>query len=340
MKKYRLFILCTTICFLIAAAGIFVYTNYIKSYTIPDDFENNIKNVTSNAKIIDINQNHNQALDAANYAAARNINIPQILINFDTHSDIHLNLDITQNGALISDWINVYFSENQNAIELYWVMPREEALNVPLRLFFASGDSDYLDEPFALYGNSLKKINPFKFLKTPLTKHAYTQEFLLDTTNGYMMEAAPEDVYKKLKINLSLKNPKLKNIKITTCTEDTLPDFKGKDVFLSIDADYVSNSGFDTTGDFINNKNSQQIDKILYQMIKTLNDKNINPSIINLTLSPQYLPVEDYPQLENFYNKILEISKKPDALQNYKYTIDAQTLEDYEKFKTKFLPSI
>lgn len=323
-----LFVIILGICSVIA----YCRWSYIPDYN-PEEFVPNIKQVTANAKIIDANLNHNQAIDVINFAKSQGLKTPPILINFDTHSDIYLNLNTTYLGAEISDWINEYLAQNPEVKEVYWVMPREEAKNPYLQFEFGTNDRRYIRYNTALYGVSLKNSTPLKFLKTPLTKKLYKQEFLLNPESGKMNEAVNEKYYKKAKINFNLKNPKLRKITVITCTEDTLPDFKGKNVFLSLDADYFSNSGFDTTGNFINNKNQKQIAYSIFSMMKTLKEKNVRPEIINLTLSPEYVPVEDHRNIIDFYNKIFDITKQPDAINDYQYSIDKGTTEEYKFFR-------
>jgi len=279
-------------------------------------FEQNIKDVTANTKIIDANQDHNQALDVAEFAQSQGIEPPKIIINFDTHSDITLNDNIIPpQKARIDNWLDEYIAKFPQVEHLYWVMPREEDSNLYLRMFF--GENKIKDLPYIamFYGNSIKNDMRLHFLFNPLRKKSYTQEFLINPKTGNLNEYVPDPP----PINSYLFDPKIKykKIKITTCTEDTLPDFKGKEVFLSIDADYISNSGFDTYGKFTNDKTPPQIDQALYSMIKTLKDKNIRPSVIDLTLSPQYLPQDDHQQLIEFFKTMLKISGKKDALQKY-----------------------
>ena len=54
----------------------------------------NIKTISQNVKLIDGNNNHNQALDVIYLAKRKGIKIPETIINFDTHSDIFLNMEI------------------------------------------------------------------------------------------------------------------------------------------------------------------------------------------------------------------------------------------------------
>ncbi len=306
---------------LVLSLGVTVYLLKPKEVQFNNlEFEQNIKEFTKNSKIIDANFDHNQALDVADFAISKGIKIPKILINFDTHSDITLNEDVVPLGADVDNWINEYLAIYPEADEVYWVIPKEEDDRIDLRMFFGENKSRDLPYNTMFYGNSIKEDMRMKFLFTPLSKKSYTQEVLVDPKTGKLNEFA-----QNLSITKVLFNPeiKYKKVKITTCTEETLPDFDGKEVFLSIDADYISNSGFDTPGKFINDKNYKQIEQALFKMVKTIKDKNIRPQVINLTLSPQYLPEDDHNQLIDFYNKIFRISGKQDAVSTYsrKYKI-------------------
>lgn len=335
MSKKHLYIVLATILLLIFVLWIIkiAESNYIPEYN-PNELNQNIKDITSDAKIIDANLNHNQALDVAEFAKNNNIEVPSVLINFDTHSDIYLNINSATVGIRISNWINELLVKNPQITEIYWVMPKEEAQHIGLRILFALSDKLVFPifGPTALYGNSLQNISLLKFIMTPLTKEAYTQTFLINPF-GKMNEYADNKTYKRAKINFDNQNPNLRKIKIITCTENTLPDFQGKKVFLSIDADYLSNSGFDTIINYKNTKNQKQLNYAIFSMVKTIKEKNIKPEIINLTLSPQYLPEDKHKYVIDFYNKIFEISKQKDALQNYKNQIDEDTLQEYKIFR-------
>jgi hypothetical protein len=97
-------------------------------------------------------------------------------------------------------------------------------------------------------------------------------------------------------------------IKVHFCTEDTLPDFKDRDVMLSIDGDYLSNSGDDTYGNQANNRDTQSIREAGSALLQTLNDKNIRPAITDLTMSIGYTPIEDVLEIERFFDFIVEKS--------------------------------
>lgn len=287
----------------------------------------NIKTISQNVKLIDGNNNHNQALDVIYLAKRKGIKIPETIINFDTHSDIFLNMEINASyGAHIYDWINEYFAKNPEVKELYWVMPEKEVKNKLLSEIFVEKDME--NEFGILYGNSLKSpqsINP-DVDKTPLTQY-----FLINTKNSIMKEFIPEHDEKLL----TAKNSPYRKVKVITCTKKTLPDFKDKQVFLSIDFDYISNSGFDTIEDFKNNRTALGIKIEINKMLKTIVRKNICPQIISLTLSPYYVPKEDEMIVYNFIQKFIKQSGHPDELQEYIHEARVRRVQNgEEKYKS------
>lgn len=315
MKKYLIIIL-----IIILTIGIVGITNYkinnSKQFDMPEDFEPLIGEITKNTKLIDINEDHNQALDVSEYAVKNGIEIPKILINFDTHSDVYLNVPTLKfKSARVENWINEYLAKNPNVEELYWVMPDDEAHNLSLQTLFAENDFLAIKNSTPLYGNSLNTdIRWLHFVFTPLDKKPYTQEFLIDSKTGLINEISriPEVNEKTFSPDI-----KYKKIKITTCTQKTLPNFDGKQVFLSIDADYTSNSGFDTVENFKIVKNENEISKTFYDIFNTIKSKNIQASIISLSLSPQYLPRKHHKFVYELFEKIIKSSGKKDEINTY-----------------------
>ena len=278
------------------------------------DLDLHITNIVENTKVIDKNIDHNQALDVIEYAQKQRIKPPSILINFDTHSDMYLNQKISPTeGAKIEDWINEYIAKNDNVDTVYWVMPKEEALDFKLRFIFGFNDEAALLSGTPLYGNTLKLFMP-RFLFIPLNLKAYKQNALIDPKTAILNEYVKNYKYNKILFD---KNTKYRKVTIINCTENTLPDFKDKDVFLSIDADYLSNLGFDTTEDFQIQKTSQEVYETFHSMMNTLDKKHVRPSVISMTLSPQYLPAQHHEQVQDLFEQVLNIAKKPDALSSY-----------------------
>lgn len=276
-----------------------------------------IKMISSNLKIIDGNIDHNQVLDVAEYTQNNNIKLPEIIINIDTHSDLYVFSNLDFKNTDIYNWINEYIVKYPQVKEVYWVMPREEVLDLNMQEEFILEDKPNFET--ALYGNSLQpaeQVNP-NIHKTP-----FVQYFKIDTKNGWMEEV--------INPNEPLQ-PDFKMFKLVTCTEETLPDFKKKNVFLSFDADYISNSGYDTTLGFSNNRTAPEIKKATSKLLSTLRKKKVRPEIITLTLSPEYLPKEDQEQMFYFIQKFIKYSGKPDLLQEYTRSFDKPRIEKGKK---------
>lgn len=311
-NKFTIILISITAIILLLSTAVFI--KYFPQKQLSQ--EEQIKNITKNTKLMDINTDHNQVLDVDEYAKKHNLQIPSILINFDTHSDIFLNRPVNKiKGAGVEDWINEFLIKNPNISEVYWVMPKEEILVPFLFLgFFENKDNALTTDGSPLFGNSIKNNIEYKSIFTPIILIPYTQNFLLDPKTGKLNEY---DKNNKLTKNLFNQQVKYRPIKIITCTENSLPDFKDKKVFLSIDADYISNSGFDTIDDFTNNKNPDEIKTALNSLVNTLHKKNIIPEIISMSLSPMYLPEEDQPQMTDFFKYVIKTAGKSDNIKTY-----------------------
>ncbi len=289
-----------------------------------------IKDITKYSKIIDANKDHNQAIDVVELAQKKNITIPKTIINFDTHSDVYIaHYVVPGYGAQIADWINVLFAEFPEIEELYWVMPIEEISTISQKGSFVIKNIE--TEHYPLFGNTQKEP---KYVNPNVDKIPYIQYFKLDRNTGRMTEFISKNAKEEFD-NYNNKNPRYRKLKIITCTESSLPDFKNKNVILSIDGDYISNSGYDTGIDFENNRNPQEIKEALLKMLKTIQKCNIRPEIISLTLSPHYVPDEDKEQMLNFFKHFIFISGKKDPIQEYKRGFDVPTLNDNDPYKYK-----
>lgn len=266
-----------------------------------------IGTICKKLQLIDINIDHNQALDVIETAKENQIEIPDTVINFDTHSDLYVYEEISPKlGAEIYNWINELVIKNPEIETIYWVMPKGEATNAMMQYDFKQRDIDNI--PIALEGNNKKNeddVNPNVHQK------AYTQDLIINTNNGYLEELAYKKDYEKLK------QPNYKKFKLITCTEETLPNFKNKKVFLSIDMDYLSNSGFDTSEDWSHNLKPQEVEQAYNKMITTIRNKNIQPQIISLTLSPQYIPKSNEKQIQGIMEEFLYYSKGEDIIKEY-----------------------
>lgn len=288
------------------------------------DLESVIKEVTKNTQLIDANTDHNQVLDVAEYAVKKGIKLPEIIVNFDTHSDIYLNDNKTFPDSGVEDWLNEYIAKNPQVDTLYWVMPDEEAINIPIQILMALKVYDIPKEFSPLLGNSIAKMNPLYFVFNPIYKKNFSQNFLIDPKTKTINEYIEGH---KLNRNLFKKGIKYKKLKIITCNKDTLPDFKGKEVFLSIDSDYMSNSGFDTALDFKFVKSEQNIFNTFYSIFETTKNKNMKPVIISMSLSPQYLPKSRHKYVDTILKQAIIYSNKQNVITNYKHHYDPKRYE-------------
>lgn len=314
---------------LISLAIIYTYRNENISSNI--DISTHVQQVTSSTELIDINTDHNQILDVYEYMTSNKINIPSTLINFDTHSDIFVNSNILRfKESSVASWVNNLLAKYPEVEEIYWVLPPEVANDTKLNIIFADNDLAYLDTPQPLYGNSLNpKISLTHMLINPLSQKAYKQELLVDPITGNINENTDND--ELVKSLFGKDKSQLRKVTIISCTEKTLPNLKDKDILLSIDADYTSNSGYDTIENFRFVKTEAGINATFYSIFKTLEEKNITPRIISLSLSPQYLPTEHHEHVSNIFEKILRISNKKDKIKNYKnkyFPPEYYTIED------------
>ena len=213
-------------------------------------------------------------------------------------------------------------------------MPDKEATTQELQVIFAQNDINELFDGVEFYGNSLYfELPQDYFIKNTLNKISYSQDFIIDKRNGRLNEYIEKNKYSQQLTNQYTNFGK--RIKITTCTIDTLPDFKGSKVFLSIDADYISNSGFDTYEGFKIRKTPKGIEQGFTDIFKTIKEKNITPEILTMTLSPQYLPKEHHTQVEHIFEFIIHTSGKQDEIKTYKrqYDVPNRLIDIYDKFE-------
>lgn len=315
MKQNLIYIICSIIIITITIIGVFIIRVQKKAKINIDEL---IIKITQDTKLIDINTDHNQALDVIEYAHKKGLQTPKILVNFDTHSDIFLNSRVIKpEGAGLENWINEYIAKNPQVEVIYWVMPKEEATDYELRTFFGENKEDDLNGGVQLFGNSIKNSIRGRFAVIPLTQKSYSQKFLIDSKTGILNEYDPT-----YRISTKLFDPNIqyRSVKIITCTEQTLPNLAGQNVFLSIDADYTSNSGFDTIGDFKIIKSPKEVENTFISIFETLSKKNIKPAIISLSISPQYLPEAHHELVYNIYNYFLHTSGKHDEIKTYTRT--------------------
>jgi len=321
MNKSKIFYLS---CILTALLILIVFAVYFfKDYKL----KVLIKELTVNTNIVDTNIHHNQVLDVLKYAKRKKAEIPDIIVNFDSHSDMYINIP---SENTIADWINSIFRDYDNVDTIYWVIPDE----MSEYKFFQEHFSEYKILEYngaweELCGNAVNINMKKDYLKNkPLNKFPFVQEFLVNKTNGTLVENIKDTpAYKKFVTN----ETQFRKVKVYSVTKDSLPDFKHKKVFLSIDADYFSNTGYDTAVHYAFIKSKNEIKRDFYNVFETIKDKNINPVIISLTVSPLYTPKDYFSFLINMLQKVNKYSGIKDNIKIYKNTIEGKRLYLVEK---------
>ena len=318
MNKIKTFLIAITPLMIVSIIGLSIYFNTTNFFTI--------REITKKVKIFDTNIDHCHSLDILEDAKNQDIEIPKIAINFDTHSDLYYLRKLSKNGGSVEDWLNEYFAYYNEPEVLYWVIPELEIQNKEIMEIFKEFD-DIPDN--SILGNI--RNNPEK-VNTNIGVTPYIQYFKINTENGELDEIIPKDG-EQVKLGLENPNSKYKIFKFINCTKSSLPDFKGKNVFLSIDMDYVSNSGFDTTEGFTINRTPEEINQEISNILNTLKKKNIRPTILTMTLSRYYLPKKDEPQVLKFFKSFMSISGLKDNRKEYTRTFDGPRIFEGPKYK-------
>lgn len=266
---------------------------------VNEDFEptvKNDKNMTSDIKNISyINafRDHDQILDSLTNAEQRYLKIPNILVNFDAHSDMHIDKIIKD--QTIANWVNIAIKK-YNINKIYWVVP-EVGLFDPFCL------RHYFGEDIAQNENFIGKFNTnkvYKDLKKPLI-----QRFLFDlSTLSIVSESAN---YTNKEFNSYLKTGKYKKITVQICTASNLPKINKKFI-LSIDGDYFNLCGFDS---------APWLEQISFNQSKIYNDflelyhkKLSKASVVGLCISPEYTGLDTIGSIRGFYEYLLKKVKE------------------------------
>jgi hypothetical protein len=92
------------------------------------------------------------------------------------------------------------------------------------------------------------------------------------------VENVPEDYSEEDK-------KKLETVAFHQVTSDQLPNLKDKTVYLSIDMDYFSNTGYDT---YKNTEVPCQGEIGIQKLFEAFKKSDVAPEIVNLSLSPEY----------------------------------------------------
>ncbi len=174
-----------------------------------------------------------------------------VLLNVDTHSDLY-NYDgeHVSGGPTSAAWMNPAILENPKISEVIWVRPPEMDSAV-------KGYHFVLNKP-------TKDLGPDKTI-------------YVDHQAQILYFSPPADL---------LTHPaKYKPVTVRTITADQLPDLQGRDVIMSLDMDYFSNTGYDTHQKIqVPYRGQEQV----CDLFETLARKHIRPFLLSVALSPKY----------------------------------------------------
>jgi hypothetical protein len=239
-----------------------------------------IRRIFKNTKFADINLDHNQALDVLEEAQRQGIAIPKCLINFDSHADFQINSPTAKMFATIGNWINECICR-YDVRDVYWVKPMWKP--------------DEEGEGFFI----IDKTQGLVFPENSKLESEINQRKLAMAANWQEMSGDSHPRYSTINLHL--------------CTADHLPDFYGRDVFLSIDGDYLSLFSRNGRG---SNQDTCDIYERISRILQILIAKNIFPKIVNMTMSIGYVPMGREVQIikEFFLTCMRKTPQKTDSL--------------------------
>ncbi len=262
---------------------------------------NNIKFLFKHS-YIEINENHNEAYTAYNNYLKKTNKKIQILVNFDTHSDLFQNYNIHNSVIDIANWVN-YCIKEFNIEQFYWVIPDYIYNNSKYRNIYEKKANLIFNSPFHVFDDeniNLAKVNMKELYFNMKTGEILTGQRINTLASNCKLFNMPFVIEK---------TPNLKKIHIFIITKQNLKILKDKEIFLSVDADYFCNSGFDTINQ-INNKyiTVEDLTNSFNGFIESLVQAKINISCASLTFSPIYVPKKLRPEFETFFKTIKESS--------------------------------
>lgn len=217
--------------------------------------------------------NHNQELDIWDRAKREGLLKPGgILIHFDTHSDLSAALPSRET---IGDYVNSALIDGTFS-EVYWVLPdwtkdpdksdifwRKEE-NPIYKGYFVGGES----KTYKLYVNIKSRMI---FINNAPDYDGNPDNYRIVILHKVTIEELP-----------SLMNDNRQKV-------------------FSVDADYYSNTGFDTSGGASHNPSHEELYSNLDSFFVKLDQKGIYPTVVTLAKSPVYTAPEDIPVIKDYF---------------------------------------
>lgn len=212
------------------------------------------------------------------------------IINFDQHSDIHLN--IPHQTLSYANWVNFLLLQNQIK-DFFWYFPKS---NIKKYKKF---------KPKFDIGPLIPNLNHLK-------EGNLQYKFFLDRKNFEIITPKKIKVLNENAIEFEMPKfydkEKLEQYNINISTFDNKKSFLNKKIFLTIDADFFS---------IRNEKVKKQIYLHKYLLYKSFSDflkylktNYIKPIYIVMTYSPNYINDYDKKDISYFFDMILKRSLK------------------------------
>ena len=263
------------------------------------DFKEKIFGLFKNT-YIEINKNHNEAVNAfKNFCNINNCTIP-IMVNYDTHSDVHLNSK--QINIKIGNWVNFCYSQ-LGVVEYYWIIPNYIIKNPYFKKCFSPNENlqkeTFHAGPMRPYGQ-LNDILEEQLLLNKKTSELITVKKLDIINEKNKKFGLPEIIGEEEGFT---------PVKLFIVPFDKISVLKEKETVLSLDADFFCNSGHETI-EAINNVNISQ-DELKHEFevfINVLYENHIKIKAASLTRSPAYFPDKFDKEINEFFFEIKNAS--------------------------------
>lgn len=249
----------------------------------------------------EVNRNHDEAVAAfKNYCSITGAQIP-VMASYDTHSDVYLNSK--QISPNIANWVNFCFSK-LGTVEYYWIIPHYIMQNETYKKLFNS-DNNIHRETFQ-HG----AMRAFGTLDDALK-----EDFFLDKKNSELISVKKLSIINEKNKKFGIEpftpnNTELIPVSISILPFDKVSCLKGRNIALSVDADYFCNTGHDTV-DAVNNRNisADELKKEFELFINSLYENGIKIDTASLTRSPAYFPAKFDREINAFFAAVKAASK-------------------------------
>ncbi len=182
------------------------------------------------------------------------------LINIDSHSDLY-HLKSARTLWSPGSWMNGAILKTPEITEVIWVRPLE--IDAVTQLRHPAFDAVSQQKP-GVTG-------------CPIFHYGANKQAYIDAPSFNICYNEPDEEL--------LKSDSCRLLTLSTIPLSQIPDMANRDVILSIDMDYFSNTGFDTIGD---TKVPYKGGGYVASVFKTLNNAHVKPFLLTLALSPKY----------------------------------------------------